>query len=97
MFALPSIVALLAQFVPLITSSSMAATAVDAVVALAPVVVKTAPALISQVKDIIATLRGSAHVTPEKMADLDASEAIIDADYEASLRAARAEDAAAKD
>lgn len=96
MLAIPSIIALLAQFVPMLTTSSAVAAAVDAVVALAPAVVKTAPALIASFKGIIATLKGNALITPEQLAALDEAEQNIDAEYDEAIKAARAEDAAAK-
>lgn len=93
--ALPSIVTLLAQLAPMLTTSSAVGTAVDAIVALTPVITKTAPVLIAQVKSIIDTLRGNSEITPDQLAALDAAEAAIDAAYDEALAAARAEDAAA--
>lgn len=93
--AISAVVALLAQTVPTMTSSAAVNAAVDAVVALAPVVVKTVPALVASVKGIIDTLRGNSVVTQAQLDALDAAETKIDEDYEAALKAARDEDAAA--
>ncbi len=91
--ALPSIVSLLAEMVPALTTSTAVKAAVDAVVALAPVVVKTTPALIQQFKDIIATLRGNSLLTTAQLDALDKAEAGIDKDYDEAIAAARAADA----
>lgn len=93
--AISAVVALLAATVPTMTSSVAVNAAVDAVVALAPVVVKTVPALVASVKGIIETLRGNSVVTQTQLDALDAAEATIDADYDAALKAAKDEDAAA--
>lgn len=93
--AISAVVALLAATVPSMTSSAAINAAVDTVVALAPVVVKTVPALVASVKGIIETLRGNSVVTKAQLDALDDAEAQIDADYEAALKAAKDEDAAA--
>lgn len=96
--AIPAVLAVLTQVAGLsgITAAPAIGAAVDAIVALAPTLIKTAPAMYDTVKDIITTLRGNDQVDPDMLKKLDLSEAQIDLDWEQAKVEAKAADDAAK-
>jgi hypothetical protein len=61
---------------------------------LVPILIEAGGALLPRLKNIITALKGNDAITPELLAELDAAEALIDAEFEAAATAAEAEDAA---
>jgi len=68
--------------------------AITSLEALVPAIIQEARDLLPTVSNVITTLKGNGGTTQEQLDRLDALEAVIDADYEAALAAAKAEDAA---
>lgn len=97
MFAtiLSSAVALLAEIAPTLTTSASIAKAINLISVAVPAVISTAQDLYPVVKTAITALQGNAATTPAQIAELDALEAKIDADYDAASKAAGVEDAKA--
>lgn len=96
-----AVVALISQIMPYIGVAGSAVSAVGTVGKIIAMLEALVPALISEakdlyptVKDIIATLKGSSHITKEQLDSLDAIETKIDADFDTALAKAEAEDAA---
>lgn len=90
-----STLALLSDIAPGLAAASSIAKVIDALVALIPAVIQYAKDLYPTIKNVIATLRGNAAITSEQMDQLDAIEAKADADFDAAVAAAEAEDKAA--
>lgn len=90
-----AVLALLAEIAPAINATSSIAKIIDTLTALLPALAKEVSDLYPIVKNVIATLKGNAAVTPEQLDSLDQIEAKIDADYDAASAAAKAEDDAA--
>lgn len=61
-----------------------------------PLLIEAGGALLPRIKNIITALKGNDAITPELLAELDASEALIDAEFEAAATAAEIEDVADK-
>ena len=91
----PTLLALIAEIAPLLGAGSQIGKAVSLVAQIVPPLIQTAKDMIPVAKSAIAALRGNAEITPEQIAELDAIEAKIDADYDAASAAAKAEDEAA--
>lgn len=96
------IMGLISEVMPLVSAASAAGPAVSIIAkviglleALAPTVIQEAKDLYPVIKNAIATLRGSPHITKEQLDQLDTIEAKIDADSDAALAQAKIDDAAA--
>src|SRR5690242_9487080 len=88
-----SILALLQSFLPLIASSENIAKIIVTLIQIIPIVVKEAQDLVQPIKNIIAALKMDPNATVQQIADLEALDAKVDADFEAAATAALAEDA----
>jgi hypothetical protein len=91
---LSSFLALLARFAPG-ASTEFIADIINLLIALIPILVKEYKALLPLAQNVITALQQSGDITDEQWAALDALSVQYDADFEAALAAAKAEDAAA--
>jgi hypothetical protein len=82
----------LAQIAPMLTSNAAIAKVITTVSDLVPVVIKEAQDLKPLVDNIIAALKGNDAVTDEQLAQLDALETKIDADFDAEAKRVEAEE-----
>jgi hypothetical protein len=90
-----AVVALLTNFLPLISSSSQVSSIVSMLIQIIPTVVKEAQDLVQPIKNIIAALQTNAATTAEQLAQLQTLDAVVDASFDAAATAALAEDATA--
>lgn len=91
-----SIVALLGQFLPLITSSSQVANVIQTLIAILPTVEHLAEDLYQPIKNIIAALQANSNqaATADQLQQLQQLDAQYDQAFEAAATAAQAEDSA---
>ena len=89
-----SIVALLGQFLPLITSSSQVANVIQTLIAILPTVEHLAEDLYQPIKNIIAALQANSNqaATADQLQQLQQLDAQYDQAFEAAATAAQAED-----
>lgn len=93
--AITAVLAILSQISGLTSQASVIAKVIAALTELLPLLVALGKDLIVPVKNIIAALKDNAVVTPEQLDALEAFDAKVDADFEAALAKAEAEDEAA--
>lgn len=83
-----AVVALLTQFLPLITSSTHISSIISTLIALIPAVAQEAADLIVPIKNIIAQLQNNGAVTPEQIVALQVLDKQCDDAFEAAAQAA---------
>lgn len=91
---LPLALKLLSTVAPQLTGGAVGQ-AIQLLAVAVPAAITTAKDLMPIIKVSIDAIRGNPATTPEQLAELDAIEAKIDADYDAASAAAKAEDDAA--
>lgn len=90
---LPSILALIQEFAPLLSTATAVGKVIDVLTTAVPVVIQEAKDLTPTIKNVIATLRENDATTDEQWDRLDAIEGVIDAAFDAAASAATDEDA----
>lgn len=93
--AITAVLAILAQISTVTTQASVIAKVIGALTEILPLLVTLGKNLVEPVKNIIAALKENSATTPEQLDALEAFDARVDADFEAALAKAEAEDAAA--
>jgi hypothetical protein len=93
---IPIVIGLIQQSLPFIAGKAPAiASAISIITAVTPTVVTTYKALKPIVGRIIATLKADPSTLPDQLAQLQAAEVLLDADFDAAAAAALVEDEAA--
>lgn len=91
--AIQALLSLLSLIAPSATQQVIAGV-ITTLEAWVPVIIKEYQDLVPIVTNIIAALRANGEITPAMLDQLDAQEAIIDADFDAAEAKAEADDAA---
>ncbi len=80
------------ELLPNLNSAGTAAKIITLLEQVIPVVLQGAKSLVPIIKNIIASLRSNGAITPEQLDQLDAAEALLDADFDAAADAAEKQD-----
>lgn len=90
-----TLLALVQQLLPVITTSATVQNIVNALVAILPAIVQEAEDLVPVVKNIIAALSANPAATADQLATLQALDAQCDAAFDTAAAAAQAQDGTA--
>jgi len=94
--AIESMLAVVAQLAPTVTTTATVQAIIDALIKLIPIIIKFAPKLVKDWQIIIGVLRSNPAAMPEQLAMLDLMSEDADAVFDAAVKKAEAADAAAE-